>query len=240
MLDLDACGNFYERCPFFNELVLLGDFCRDIGDAIPAIETLGLGCYSAPGSARIVTGYGASMGQQSGEPEDAPPAESPPKHGAKGFFTSAILDGLLGGAEPHPISGIVDVGRLKTYVKDRVAKLSGPFAQESNITSSEADDLVLVRREVPRYPVDLKVPEDCQEPIELRISDMSAAKDWVMEDRWTPGDPLRWRVQLPAAGYKAVTRPAGYRFENHGFFWVEGSPGENGHEADEGVQVVRL
>jgi hypothetical protein len=230
MLDLDACGKFYERCRLFKEIILLGDFCREVDGAIPAIGDLTFGkCYGESRSTRRVTGYGTSLSQQSGEPEETleallpnitPPPEPRPKRTARGFFTRAVLEGLRGEAIPHPISGVVDIGRLETYVRRRVHHLSGSFSQDVDISSSNAKDLVLVRYDdVPRYPVQLLVPEGFPEPIELLLS----GQDTLVMDRWAPGDPLKWSVRLPAANYEAAALSGEYAFENDGVFKVRGA-----------------
>ena len=139
MLDLDGCAKVYERCQFFEEIVLLGDFCRDVEKGIPPAGELSFRrCYSASRSTRRVTGYATSMGQKSAElehakeasPENATPSRGPlPKHAAKGFFTEAVLEGLRGKATPHPITGTIDIGRLKKYVDEKVK--SGPASGRS-------------------------------------------------------------------------------------------------------------
>lgn len=229
MLDLDVCGKFYERCRLFKEIILLGDFCRDVDGAIPAVSDLTFGkCYGESRSTRRVTGYATSLSEQSGEPEDAveaspqiipPPPE--PKRAARGFFTRAVLEGLRGGAIPHPVSGVVDIGRLESYVRHRVHRLSGSFSQDVDITSSNAKDLILVRYDyddVPRYLVDLMVPEDFPEPIELLLS----GEDTLVMARWAPGDAPKWSVRLPAANYEAValSESEEYKFDNDGVFKV--------------------
>ena len=245
MLDLDACGKFYERCRLFKEIILLGDLCRDVDGAIPAVGDLTFGkCYGESRSTRRVTGYATSLSQQSGEPEDGlevspaiatfPPG-SPSKRTARGFFTRAVLEGLRGGAIPHPITGIIDIGRLETYVRGRVYQLSGSLAQDVDITVSNAKDLVLFQYdEPPTHPVDLLVPEGFPEPIELLCGD-----DRFVMGRWAPGDPLRWSVRLPVANYEVMTRSSQYVFQND-VFKVRASPGEDGHEAHGGARVVPL
>jgi hypothetical protein len=245
MLDLDACERFYERFPFFKEIVLIGDFCRDIDKAIPPVGELTFGkYYGKVRPTRRVRAYGTTLSQQSGEPKgtlEALPAittvppELPSKRKARGFFTRAVLEGLRGGATPDPISGIIDVDRLDAYVKPRIRQLSGSSNQEPDITYANAKDLVLVQYPVPKYTVKLLVPEDLAEPIDVVLW----GRDRVMAS-WAPGEPLTWNVSLPAANYEAVTR-SGYTFENGGFFKVRSSPTEAaGHEDLGGAHVVAL
>jgi hypothetical protein len=246
VLDLDICQRFYVKTPFFREIVLLGDFCREIDAGIPAIGELTFGkSYRGSRPTRRVTGYGTSMSQKSGEPKEALqtlpaittiPPTSPSKREARGFFTRAVLEGLRGGAIPDPISGVVDIDRLNTYVKTRMPQLARSSYQEPDI-SYNAKDLVLVKYEVvPRYPVDLLVPKDFAQPIDLVLW----GKSKVM-DTWMPGDPLRWRVLLPAANYEVVARSGEYRFQRDGSVEVRSSPDEGAsHEMQGDTRVYPL
>jgi hypothetical protein len=222
MFDLDACLRFYERCRYFEEIVLLGDFCRDVDQGIPAVGEMSFSkCFTKYRTTRRVIGYATSMAQTAREPKVKlePPANAPrgssPKYTAEGYFTKALLEGLRGGAHPHPIYGTVDIGRVQKYVTDRVAKLSGS-AQVPDIFSTDWG-LVLAHREILKYPVNLFVPEGFAEPIKLMLH------GYEVPDRWEPGDPLRWNVNLPAGGYEVLTASGQAVFKNDSFFRVGGA-----------------
>lgn len=245
-LDLDVCEKFYERCRFFNEIVLLGDFCRDVDSAIPPAGALGFGtCHGESELTRRVVAYATPITQQASEPKDGPmvppangtdPPGSTQTQAAGGFFTRAVLNGLRGEATPHPITGVVDIGRLVTYVRPLVRQLSG---QDIDVSPANAEDLVLARCKVPRYPVDLHVPEGCREAIRLVV--WEDGNELVM-GQWAPCEPPRWSVDLPASRYQAVADSAGdeYQFRKDGWFKVPGSPGEDTYEPDRGALVVQL
>jgi Caspase domain len=224
MFDLDACLRFYERCRYFEEIVLFGDFCRDVDQGIPAVGEMSFSkCFTKFRTTRRVIGYATSIAQEAREPKapaevpaNAPPLPgSSPKYTAEGFFTRALLEGLRGEADPHPIYGTVDIGQVQKYVTDRVATLSAS-RQVPDIFSTDWG-LVLARREIPRYPVNLLVPEGFAEPIKLMLL------GYEVPDRWEPGDPLRWTVHLPVGGYEVVTASGEAVFKNDSFFRVNGA-----------------
>jgi hypothetical protein len=240
--DLDVCESYYKRCRFFNEIVLLGDFCRDVDSAVPPAAALEFGtCYGESELTRRVVAYATPITQQASEPEDGPivpPANGthPQTQAPGGFFTQAVLDGLRGEATPHPITGIIDIGRLVAYVRPLVRQLSG---QDIDISPANAEDLVLARCKPPTYPVDLLVPEGFHEPIRLVV--WEHGNELVM-GQWAQSNPRRWSVDLPASRYQAVADSAGHehQFSNDGSFMVPGSPGKDTHEPDRGALVVPL
>ena len=108
---------WFERCKDFSELVMLSDCCRTRVDAAagaPLHDICGPG--SRPGQLTLVA-HAADVDERAFEDDD-------PAGVVRGFFTSALLDGLRGEAA-DPALGVVDTTSLAAFLRKEVGPRSG-------------------------------------------------------------------------------------------------------------------
>lgn len=219
-IELSLYADWYRRCGLVHEVVIFADCCREIvqGMPLPAQPPFDV-CPtpSFPGTVRFV-GYASRLGDLAWEPIDAGERDQ-----ARGYFTTAVIDGLRGAAADRQ-TGEVTAASLATYVQAAVEAATegiGPYPQRGELIGDLAVKVVFRSGTVqaPEREVRITLPAGFSGPILVRSGPQEAdirARNASATDEW--------RLRMPDGFYQVVAEEAGApAFAGGGLFAVTGS-----------------
>lgn len=202
--------NWYESASPFHEVVFLADCCRTRFGGVEAFAPPFTGSTEAPDDVDYFVGFATSLGDPAYEEQIAD------RDGARGHFTTAVLEGLRG-ASATP-AGTVTSDGLANYVTTSVrARTGGALVpQQARFITGASAPMVFTRGvEDPSAPVTLRFPE--------------GFRGWVQLRGGAPGEPPI-RLHVDAAESVEKLKPGMYRampesvnavdFRDGGFFEV--------------------
>jgi uncharacterized caspase-like protein len=203
---------WYEKHGRFGELIGLLDCCRELDEMLPPAAGPALTkTHAASGRTAIVAGYACAMGAEAFEPTEA---STLPDEGRRGYFTTALLDGLHGAAA-HPTEGIVKSGYLDAYIRRSVERRSG--RRQTSDVSGPGDVILVESARRPVRKIEIILQSDFEGEVRLLTSWGEAFTRW----RW-PGWGT-WVVPLGDGWYQVepIPRRLPSPFVNDGVFEVQ-------------------
>jgi len=207
-IGLSEVHDWYRAAGMFRDVVLLADCCRDRRPVAPAWKPR-FGETEHYGPSQLLMAFATSYAELAYEDLDR----------ARGYFTSALVEGLRGGAA-NPASGEIRADALAAYVFNAVEAMTAgtPFEQVPEIRGDLGRPMVLRPAGLGPLPrkrrtVVLRFPDGYCDAVQLQCAGEAI-------DRW---DPARgpWRLRLDE-NFDYAVRPAGEgpRFRNGGAFGV--------------------
>ena len=194
-IEMRAYLDWYKRAGIFSELVVFADCCRNwFGQVDPSVVPFSKAAQPAA-QVFAMAGYAAGPGDPAYEriEEGVPPDER------RGYFTSAVLEGLRGAAAVDPAHHAITSSTLATYVKFTVesATAGKRVPQQVEMPSDPAHPILLASPAAePTYPVTIRFPDGWRQPVELLLRDGSRQA--------YSGAPAPWGLSLPAGLYAVV------------------------------------
>jgi hypothetical protein len=218
-IELSLYADWYLRCGLVHEVVIFADCCREILGGIPPPAAPPFNICQIPmaaGTVRFI-GYASRLGEVAWEPIS--PAD---RDQARGYFTSALLDGL-GGAAADRQTGEVTAASLAQYVQSAVEEATagmGPFPQRGEMRGDLAARLVLRSSgaaDAPRRRVSIAFPAGFTGSVTL----CTGPRPEDCQEEWdaSGGD---WVLQLPDGFYRVAAGPEAPAFAADGMFAVTG------------------
>jgi len=219
-IELASYADWYLHCGLVHEVVIFADCCREIiqGFPPPSAPPFGI-CQNPafPGTLRF-TGYASRLGEAAWEPTAAADRDK-----ARGYFTTAIIDGLRGAAADHE-TGEITAASLAVYVQSAVEAATagiGPYPQRGEMRGDLATKLVFrpsgVHLRPPERQVRITFPDGFGGAVTLRAGPNDVRGHWVATDG-------AWQLPLPDGFYQVTADQAGApEFADKGLFPVTGS-----------------
>jgi hypothetical protein len=186
-VELRSYLDWYRRCGIFREVVVLADCCRNwFGHVAPSVVSFAR-CSRPAAQVFALVGYAAGPGDPAYErvEDGVPPDER------RGYFTTALLEGLRGAAAEDPKApGAITSTTLAGYVADAVAEATKDKAvpQSLEMPSDPGHPIILAKvRAAPTFWVTITFPAGWSAPVELlhpsgrrELCD-PAAGPWMLE-----------------------------------------------------------
>jgi hypothetical protein len=208
MIELSEIHAWYRAAGLFKEVVLLADCCRERRPLAPAWKPR-FGQPEHYGSSQLLMAFATAYADLAFEQLDL----------ARGYFTTALIDGLRGGAA-DPETGEIRADALSAYVIDAVQALTAgtPYEQEPDVQGDLGRPMVLRPADLGTLPrkrrtVTLRFPDGYTDEVQLH-------REGEPGERWNPAQGP-WRLELDENLSYAV-RPVngGTRFKKGGAFQV--------------------
>ncbi len=219
-IELRAYADWYARAGLFAQVLVYADCCRNwypqARGTPPTFDDPG----RPNGPVQYLIWYGTGPDEFAYEYTET----SIPPDERRGYFTSALLDGLRGGASARR-DGTLTAQALLLFVRVQVSKAvaRSKKAVPQVVTvvgtlSDAAHDPVLAWLSAPTRAarVTIRFPANFAEPVELELPD----------DTRLPGDPTAgpWTVEVPVGRYGVVLAGTddGSSFAGEGLFRADG------------------
>ena len=207
-LELADYRRWCTNCALFREVVVFADCCRLRYRS--AARGFGPRMTDCPGpwhgkASQYLIGYGATVGRPTYEGvQDA-------DNLARGYFTTALLDGLSGGAARNEV-GAITASSLRDFVKTVVEKSTADqrFPQEAQLALTEEMEFGAIQPP-PQRTITLRLP--------ARMSKARVVKDGREIEVWN-GVDKPWQIKLADGLYEVDAD--GTALKNDGLFKVAG------------------
>lgn len=214
-IELRAYADWYKKAGLFAQVIIYADCCRNFWAAARGTPPTMDDPARPNGDVAYLIWYATGVGRYSYEDTDP----SIPPDQRRGYFTTALLDGLRGGAVAGA-DGAITARALLGYVSDRVAKAvtaSNKRYPQKVSPVGTLEDVVLASTTVPRHAhVTIRFPDGFTGAVELEQPDGSRE----------PYDPAAgpWQLDLPPGRYGVVLAGTedGSAFAGEGLFRVTG------------------
>ncbi|MGH4031913.1 caspase family protein [Actinomycetota bacterium Odt1-20B] len=155
---------WYESASPFHEVVFFADCCRTRFGTVAPFAPPFTETNETPDKVNWLIGYAASLGDPAYESLPADPDQ------ARGYFTTALLEGLRGAGGATVTDGAVTSDKLRNYVQQHVLERArGVVSQRATFRTQLSEPLVLARLQGNgAYPVTLRFPAGFRGWVELR------------------------------------------------------------------------
>jgi uncharacterized caspase-like protein len=162
--------NWYESASPFHEVVFFADCCRTRFGGVAAFGPPFTDTTEAPEEVDCLVGFATSLGDPAYEQQHPDPDL------ARGYFTTALLEGLRG-ASATP-EGTVTSDSLADYVVRHVVdRTRGLIPQEARFIRGTSAPMILARGlEAGTFPVTLRFPDGFRGWVQLRGRDVDAPR----------------------------------------------------------------
>jgi hypothetical protein len=210
--------HFFEDRQIFKELVVFADCCRTLKAQATILPPPWDRTIGQNGQVRTVIGFAAGFAELAYEP--TPEEEANPDL-ARGYFTTALIEGLTGSAADQE-TGAITAQSLSRYVRQRSIDLTKnkPTPQEAPMIVSGAETIVFrpaaAAAVAPTFPVTIILGTHVGRFI------LSDAGGGTVDEKTADGTP--WTVLLPNGLYEVRRDDMidGQGLANNGLFRVTG------------------
>jgi len=194
-VDVSKYRDWYVSCGLVHEVAIFADCCREIVRGVPPANEVPFSTCSldGPSGTSAFTAYATRLGERAWEP-----AAATERDRARGYFTRALITGLLGGAADA--SGAVTSPALGEFIGMALGEMTrdAPFAQEAEPHHRPGSALVFGgRRDRVLQRVTISFPPGFESPVVVRSGQRNLHGPWQPAN----GD---WSLDLPNGFYEVV------------------------------------